>query len=82
MVPTLQIHIHRPGSSNPETRIRLPLSTFEVGRKLIPRRARDFLAREGIDLDWLTVHAAPDRSPGELMTFEDRGIKVVFSLTA
>ena len=81
MVLSLQIHMHRPGSDRPETRISLPLSTFEVGRKLIPRRAKEFLDREGIDLDWLTVQAVPDRSPGELMSFEDREIKVVIYLS-
>ncbi len=76
MTLSLKIHISRVGKTDPETKITLPLSTFEYGKKLIPKRTLEFLQREGIDLAEITQGLNERHPKGRLIDIENTTYKV------
>ena len=54
MAQNLVIRIGKPGNKKTETTITIPVSTFQISEKLLPRKAREFLDTEGIVLSELS----------------------------
>ncbi|MCP4347733.1 MAG: hypothetical protein GY795_19700 [Desulfobacterales bacterium] len=80
MVKNLKIHIHKSGRKEPEEKVTIPLSVFQVGEKLLPRKVKELLQREEIDLTGLTELAGMQKPNGELITIEKSTEKIVILL--
>ena len=57
--------------ATPKRTIRIPVKVFTVAATLLPRRVREELAKEGIDLDGIRQAAAEIRSPVTLIEVDD-----------
>lgn len=76
-VQNLRLHIHRPGSADPHTKVTIPLSGFHVGEKLLPKKVKTMLAKEGIDLSAITDLYSKKGPRGVLIEIEDAKEKLV-----
>ena len=76
----LKIHIYKPGSQEPDKRITIPFSAIHIAQKLLPKKARDALAKEGIDLGVLQEVAHKEGPKGTLMEIEDAKKRIVISV--
>jgi hypothetical protein len=76
MLQRLKIHIGKPGDSEPEKRITLPLSTLQISEKLLPRRTKQSLEREGIRLEVLADLFSKQGPKGKLVQVENAEEKI------
>ena len=75
---TLKIQVYETGKGEPSRRITILLATFHVSYQLIPRKIKESLAREGIDLMELRELGDDRKSPkGPLIEIEKRDEKLV-----
>jgi hypothetical protein len=77
MMQTLKLHIYKPGKSDPETKIGIPLSVLHISEKLIPKRVKDSLEKEGIDLQELSGLFAKQGPKGKLIEVENANERMV-----
>jgi hypothetical protein len=77
---TLKIHIYESGKSKPDQVITIPLSKLNVGKKLIPTKAKTSLGKEGIDISRLGELAGKSISKGVLIEVESGNEKIVISV--
>jgi hypothetical protein len=80
MMQTLKIDIYKPQKNDPETRIRIPLSSLTISEKLLPSRARASLQREGIDLAELGSLFAKQGPKGTLIEIENADERLVIAI--
>jgi hypothetical protein len=50
-VTALKIYVFKSGTTEPETKITIPLGVLRVASKLVPKKATEALEKEGIDLN-------------------------------
>lgn len=77
---TLKIDIYKIGKKDPETRITIPLSSLNISERLLPSKVKASLAREGIDLNELTVLFAKQGPKGTLIEVESSNERLVISI--
>ncbi len=77
MMQTLKLHIYRPGKTEPETKISIPLSVLHISEKLLPKRAKESLDKEGIDLSELGSLFAKQGPKGKLIEVENATERLV-----
>lgn len=80
MMQTLKIEIYKPQKNDPESRIRIPLSSLSISEKLLPSRARAALQREGIDLSELGSLFAKQGPKGTLIDVESAEERLVIAI--
>lgn len=80
MMQTLKIEMYKPQKNDPESRIRIPLSSLSISEKLLPARARAALQREGIDLSELGTLFAKQGPKGTLIEIENADERLVISI--
>jgi hypothetical protein len=80
MMQTLKIDIYKPGKNEPDTRIKIPLSSLDISTKLLPSKARISLEREGIELAELAGLFAKQGPKGMLIEVENIHEKLVISI--
>lgn len=80
MMQTLRIDIYKPGKNDPETKIRIPLSSLSIAEKILPAGCRLSLEREGIDLSELGVLFAKQGPKGTLIEIENNNERLVISI--
>ncbi len=80
MMQTLQISFYRPNKNDPETRIKIPLSSLHISEKLLPSKAKASLEREGIDLNHLSELFAKQGPKGTLIEIETAEERIVISI--
>ncbi|MFW5639921.1 MAG: hypothetical protein ACOC23_02445 [Thermodesulfobacteriota bacterium] len=80
MMQILKIEIFKPSKNDPETRIKIPLSTLSISEKIIPRKVRSSLEREGIDLNELSGLHAKQGPKGTLIEIENANERIVLSI--
>ncbi|MFP4305865.1 MAG: hypothetical protein ACLFRG_01975 [Desulfococcaceae bacterium] len=80
MMQTLKIDIYKPQKNDPETRIRIPLSSLNISEKLLPARAKASLQREGIDLAELGSLFAKQGPKGTLIEIENADERLVIAI--
>lgn len=81
--PTVQnliLHVHQAGKSEPKTKVTIPLSGFHVGEKLLPKKLKEILEREGIDLTGITELYSKKGPKGTLIEIEDSEEKLVIMI--
>jgi len=79
-VQNLMLHVHQAGKSEPKTKVTIPLSGFHVGEKLLPRKVKEILEREGIDLSGITELYSKKGPKGTLIEIEDSDEKLVIMI--
>ena len=80
MMQILKISIFKPGKNDPETQIRLPLSSLDISGKILPSKAKASLEREGIDLNELGGLFAKQGPKGTLIEIENAIEKLVIAI--
>lgn len=74
---TLKLHIFKPGKADADTKIAIPLSVLHISEKLLPKRVKESLAREGIDLSELATLFAKQGPKGKLIEVENPNERLV-----
>gem|GEM_PF-802283 len=67
---TLRIHLYEPGKSDPVKKIAIPLAALHVSYQLLPKKTKDSLVREGIDLTGLAELVGKKGPRGPLIEIE------------
>jgi len=76
MMQTLKIHVFRPGKSEPDTKISIPLSVLHISEKLLPSSVKASLEKEGIALTELGGLFAKQGPKGTLIEIENANEKL------
>ncbi len=76
----LKIHIFESGKSKPDQAITIPLSKLNVGKQLLPAKAKTCLEKEGIDISNLSELTGKSISKGALIQVESSKEKLVISV--
>ncbi len=80
MMQTLRIDIYKTGKKEPETKIKIPLSSLSIAEKILPSKAKSSLDREGIDLGELSMLFAKQGPKGTLIEIENSNERLVISI--
>ena len=76
----LIIEIFETGKSKPDQAITIPLSKLNVGKQLLPTKAKTTLEREGIDISNLSELKGKSIAKGALIEVESGKEKLVISV--
>lgn len=74
---TLKLHVYKPSKGDPETKVAIPLSVLHIAEKLLPKRVKESLEREGIDLGELAGLFAKQGPKGKLIEVENANERLV-----
>ncbi|MCP4109006.1 MAG: hypothetical protein GY749_26325 [Desulfobacteraceae bacterium] len=77
MNQTFKLHIYKSGKADPETKITIPLSVLHVAEKLLPRKVKESLSKEGIDINELSGLFGKQGPKGKLIEIENPDEKLV-----
>ena len=78
----LIIKIYDSGKAKPDQTITIPISKINIGKQLLPEKAKTLLHRERIDISRLTELANKSISKGSLIEIESGKEKIVISIDA
>ena len=78
----LTIRIYDSGKAKPDQVITIPLSKINIGKQLLPEKAKTILAREGIDISKLSELTNKSISKGSLIEIESGKEKIVILIDA
>jgi len=78
----LTIKIYDSGKAKADQMITIPISKINIGKQLLPEKAKTILGREGIDISKLTELANKSISKGSLIEIESGKEKIVISIDA
>ena len=73
----LMIKIYDSGKSKPDQTITIPFSMLNIGKQLLPEKAKTLLNREGIDISDLSELANKEISKGSLIEIETDKEKII-----
>ncbi len=77
MMQTLKLHIYKPGKTEADTKISIPLSVLHISEKLLPKKVKESLSSEGIDLTELSGLFAKQGPKGKLIEIESQTERLV-----
>ena len=78
----LTIKIYDSGKAKPDQTITIPISKINIGKQLLPEKAKSILTREDIDISTLTELANKNISKGPLIEIESGKEKISISIDA
>ena len=76
----LKIHIFESGKSKPDQVITIPLSKLDLGKQLLPTKAKASLEKEGLGISTLGELAGKNITKGTLIEVESGKEKLVISI--
>ena len=76
----LKIEVYKPGQKKPERTITTPLTSLNMGLKLMPKKIKASLEAEGIDLSVCADLTKEKDLRGPLIEIEHTGEKLVISI--
>ena len=76
----LIIKIYDSGKAKPDQTITIPISKINIGKQLLPEKAKTILGREGIDISKLTELASRNIAKGSLIEIETGKDKIEISV--
>ncbi len=76
----LIIKIYDSGAAKPDQMITIPISKINMGKQLLPEKAKKILNREGIDISKLSELANKSISKGSLIEIESDKEKIEISV--
>jgi len=77
MNQTFKLHIYKGGRLEPETKITIPLSVLSIAEKLLPKKVKESLLKEGIDIAELAGLFGKQGPKGKLIEVENPDEKIV-----
>ncbi len=78
----LKIQIYESGKAKPDQVITIPISKINIGKQLLPEKAKTILRREGIDISKLADLANKKISKGSLIEIQSDKEKIVILIDA
>ena len=79
-MPQLRIQIYKPGETEPKTRISVNLGLARLASKILPRKIKQDLEKEGVDLDEVLALIARENVRGKLVEIEKPTERIVISV--
>ena len=76
----LIIKIYESGKAKPDQMITIPISKINMGKQLLPEKAKKILNREGIDISKLSELANKNIAKGSLIEIETGKEKIEISV--
>ncbi len=76
----LIIKIYDSGKAKPDQMITIPISKINIGKQLLPEKAKKILYREGIDISGLSELANKNIAKGSLIEIETGKEKIEISV--
>ncbi len=76
----LIIKIYDSGKAKPDQMVTIPISKINIGKQLLPEKAKKILYREGIDISGLSELANKNIAKGSLIEIETAKEKIVISV--
>ena len=76
----LKINLYETGKAKPESIITIPLTVLHIAQPLIPKRVKESLEREGVDIGSLSELASKKGPKGTLIEIESVKEKLVISI--
>jgi len=76
----LIIKIYDSGKAKPDQMITIPISKINIGKQLLPEKAKKILNREGIDISKLSELANKNIAKGSLIEIETGKEKIEISV--
>ena len=76
----LIIKIYDSGKAKPDQMITIPISKINMGKQLLPEKAKKILNREGIDISKLSELANKNIAKGSLIEIETGKEKIEISV--
>jgi len=76
----LKIEAFEPGQEKPEKTIYMPLTSLHISLKLMPKRIKSLLEKEGIDLNKCSELIKEKDLQGTLVEIENPNQRLVISL--
>ena len=76
----LIIKIYDSGKAKPDQMITIPISIINIGKQLLPEKAKKILNREGIDISKLSELANKNIAKGSLIEIETGKEKIEISV--
>ena len=78
----LIIKIFESGKSKPDQTITIPITKINIGKALLPVKAKNLLDKEGIDISKVSGLAVKSISKGSLIEIESGKEKIIISVDA
>ena len=75
----LKISIYKGNTSNPDTTIKIPLTALKIANALIPKKIREKMVGEGIDLQEIVKAMETGDASGKLMEIQSKDEHIVIS---
>jgi hypothetical protein len=79
-VKQLRIRIYRPGETEPKTKISIALGLARLASKVLPRKIKQDLEKEGVDLNEVLSLIAKENVRGKLIDIEKPDERIVISV--
>ena len=76
----LKINLYETGKAKPESIITIPLTVLHIAQPLIPKRVKESLEREGVDIGSLSELASKKGPKGTLIEIESVKEKLVIAI--
>jgi EAL domain-containing protein (putative c-di-GMP-specific phosphodiesterase class I) len=76
----LRILVYRPGETEPKTRISVNLALARLASKILPRKIREDIEKEGVDLNEVLSVIAKENVRGKLIEIEKANERIVISV--
>ena len=76
----LKIHLFDSGKPKPDQVITIPLSKLNIGKQLLPAKAKTSLEKEGIDISKLSDLTSKNIAKGPLIEVESDKEKLIIAV--
>ena len=76
----LKIHLFESSKAKPDQVVTIPLSRLNIGRELLPAKAKTALEKEGIDIGKLSDLTSKNITKGSLIEIESDKEKLVIAV--
>ncbi len=80
MMKNLKIEVFEPGQEKPERTITMPLASLHISLKLLPKKIRSTLEKDGIDLRGCNELVKEKDLKGTLIEIKNPNEKLVISI--
>ena len=76
----LKIAIYKGDVSNPETTVKIPLSALKIVNALIPKKIKEKILNEGVNLQEIIKATEAEDVSGKLMEIQDKEDHIIISI--
>jgi hypothetical protein len=76
----LKISIYKGDSKKPETEVKIPLTGLKIVKDLVPKKAREKLAKKGVDIEKIIKSIEKEKKHGKLLEIQDKEDHIIISV--